>query len=116
MIRAVRCDQPSFRTVDFQPGLNVVLAERTKASTTKDSRNGLGKTTLVEIIHFCLGSNATKGRGLLKEPLSGWTFSLDSAHHPLVIAEFYNLLFAYRTFQNDNLRKKILEGHPALSK
>lgn len=77
MIRAVRCDQPEFKTVTFREGFNVILAERTQESTDKGSRNGLGKTTLIEIIHFCLGSSATKGKGLLQEPLIGWTFSLD---------------------------------------
>jgi uncharacterized protein YydD (DUF2326 family) len=56
MIRKVSANQSSFRTVEFNPGFNIVIAERTKESTRKDSRNGLGKTTLVEIIDFCLGS------------------------------------------------------------
>lgn len=77
MIRSVRCDQPQFRTVKFEQGLNVILAERTEESTDKDSRNGLGKTTLIEIINFCLGSNVKKGEGLHQEPVLGWTYSLD---------------------------------------
>lgn len=77
MILKVYSDQPSFRKVEFSSGFNVVLAERTKESTKKDSRNGLGKTTLLEIIHFCLGSRVKKGEGLLVEPLLGWTFSID---------------------------------------
>ena len=77
MIHAVNCDRPSFKTVKFRPGFNVVLAERTKESDTKDSRNGLGKTTLIEIIHFCLGAKAKAGEGLLREPIFDWTFSLD---------------------------------------
>jgi len=77
MIRAIRCDQPTFRTIEFKPGFNVVLAERTKESTRKDSRNGLGKTTLIEIIHFCLGAKAPNAIGLRREPLIGWTFSLE---------------------------------------
>ncbi len=75
MIHSVRCDKPSFRTVEFRPGFNVVLAERTKESTKKDSRNGLGKSTLIEIIHFCLGGN--KGETLSKPQLDDWTFTLD---------------------------------------
>lgn len=77
MIRAVRCDQPSFKTVEFEIGMNVVLAERTQESTVRDSRNGLGKTTLIDIIHFCLGASAVKKKGLLQESLLGWTFSID---------------------------------------
>lgn len=78
MIHAVLCDQRSFREVHFEPDFNIILADRTKESTKKDSRNGLGKSTLLEIIHFCLGAGATKKKGLLVEPLAGWTFTLDA--------------------------------------
>lgn len=76
MIHSVRCDKESFKTVEFTPGFNVVLADRTKESTKKDSRNGLGKSTLIEIIHFCLGSSS-KGPTLRKSELDDWTFTLD---------------------------------------
>jgi uncharacterized protein YydD (DUF2326 family) len=75
MIHSIRCDKPSFKNIEFKPGFNVILAERTKESTKKDSRNGLGKSTLIEIIHFCLG--ATKGETLSKATLKDWTFTLD---------------------------------------
>lgn len=75
MILAVKCDRPSFREVHFLRGLNVVLADRTKQATRKDTRNGLGKSTLIEIIHFCLGGALS---GTLKdEHLADWTFTLD---------------------------------------
>lgn len=77
MIRAIRCDQPSFRGVEFEPGFNVVLATRTLSATDKDSRNGAGKTTLIEIVHFCLGSSADKKNRLMAEQLKGWTFTLE---------------------------------------
>jgi len=76
MIHRVHCDKESFREVTFTSGFNVVLADRTKEATKKDTRNGLGKSTLIEIIHFCLGSNAPKD-GLGSEALKGWVFSLD---------------------------------------
>lgn len=74
MIKAVRANQASFKTVIFGEGFNVIVADRTKDSTKKDSRNGLGKTTLVEIIHFCLGG---KGDALRVEELAGWEFELE---------------------------------------
>lgn len=77
MIHRVSANRPTFNSVDFMPGLNVVVAERSAAATQKDTRNGLGKSTLIEIIDFCLGSNATKGKGLCIEPLIGWEFTLD---------------------------------------
>ena len=75
MIHAVRANHDSFRTVTFESGFNVVLADRTEASTTKDSRNGVGKSLLLEIIHFCLGGR--KGTSLSKSALKSWEFSLD---------------------------------------
>lgn len=77
MIRAIRCDQPSFRAVEFEAGFNVVLATRTLSATDKDSRNGAGKTTLIEIVHFCLGGSADKKNRLMAKPLHGWTFALE---------------------------------------
>lgn len=77
MIKAVRCSSPTFRTVTFDKGFNVVLAERTKEASDKDSRNGLGKTTLIGIIHFCLGANTRPNIGLRVEQLKDWTFTLD---------------------------------------
>ncbi|MBD1889193.1 DUF2326 domain-containing protein [Coleofasciculus sp. FACHB-SPT9] len=77
MIRAVRCNHASFKEVEFTPGFNVVLADRTEVSGRRDSRNGLGKSTLIEIIHFCLGARMTRGKGLGVINLRGWAFSLE---------------------------------------
>ena len=77
MILSVRSNMPSFKAVEFTPGFNVILADRTKESTRGDSRNGLGKTTLFEIVHFCLGAGTRRNQGLLVAPLEGWTFTLE---------------------------------------
>lgn len=77
MIKAVRSDRASFNEVKFEKGFNIILAERTKESTQRDSRNGLGKTTLIEIIHFCLGASPRPNEGLRVKELEGWTFILD---------------------------------------
>jgi uncharacterized protein YydD (DUF2326 family) len=81
MIQAIRCDQPSFREIEFKPGFNVVLATRSLAATDKDSRNGAGKTTFIEIIHYCLGSKADKKNRLMAPQLQGWTFTTDLDLH-----------------------------------
>ena len=77
MIHAVRSNHNSFKEVGFRPGFNAIVADRTEISGMRDSRNGLGKSTLIEIIHFCLGSSARKGSGLIVANLRGWAFSLD---------------------------------------
>jgi uncharacterized protein YydD (DUF2326 family) len=77
MINSVFANKDSFKPVEFMCGLNVILADRTDTSSSRDSRNGLGKSTLIEIIHFCLGSSPRKGTGLRVSSLRGWSFSLN---------------------------------------
>lgn len=77
MIHRVSANQPSFHTVELTAGLNVILADRTETSTQKDTRNGLGKSTLIEIIDFCLGSRPKKGEGLIIDDLKDWAFTID---------------------------------------
>lgn len=76
MIHSIRASHESFHSVVLSAGFNVILADRTKESTKKDSRNGLGKTKLIEIVHFCLGASS-QHHGLRNEALRGWSFSLD---------------------------------------
>lgn len=77
MIHSVTSTDPRFRTVHLGPGLNIVLAERTAGSSEKDSRNGLGKTSLIEIIHFCLGGGFDKNHRLAHPELRHATYSLE---------------------------------------
>lgn len=76
MINAVYADHDTFKRVDFGKGFNVVLAERTETASSRDSRNGSGKSSLLEIIHFCLGSSANRNV-LMKDQLKHWTFFVD---------------------------------------
>jgi uncharacterized protein YydD (DUF2326 family) len=76
MIHEVTSSLPTFRTVLFKPGFNIILADKTRASTKDDSRNGVGKSTLVEIIQFCLGADVQKGDTLAHESLKGVSFDL----------------------------------------
>lgn len=77
MIHRIAANKSSFHPVEFTPGLNVVLADRTDTSTQKDTRNGLGKSTLIDIIDFCLGSSVRQRQGLSIEPLQDWEFTLE---------------------------------------
>src|ERR1700722_16698558 len=67
----------TFHTIEFQDGFNLIVAERTKESTKKDSRNGLGKSTAVDILNYCLGKG---GRGQVPavDDLAGWAFTLEA--------------------------------------
>jgi uncharacterized protein YydD (DUF2326 family) len=77
MINAVFANKASFKAVEFRPGFNIILADRTDTSSSRDSRNGLGKSTLIEIIHFCLGARVKSGTGFTVSALRGWAFSLN---------------------------------------
>jgi len=74
MLYGVSANKSSFHPVEFVQGFNLIIAERTDTSSKKDTTNGLGKTTLIEIIDFCLGSTGTR---LRIDPLRDWSFSLD---------------------------------------
>ena len=77
MILGVRSNRAEFNRVRFSEGFNVVIADITKDSTQKDSRNGLGKTTLLNIIHFCLGGKEQPKMGLRTPELHDWVFTVD---------------------------------------
>jgi uncharacterized protein YydD (DUF2326 family) len=60
MILSIESSLSTFKTVRFQGGLNVLLADTQPGSTEKQTRNSAGKTSLLEIIHFLMGSNCDK--------------------------------------------------------
>lgn len=58
MIHRIFSSLSSFRTVEFNPGLNMLIADTTPESTERETRNALGKSSLIEIIHFLTGGSA----------------------------------------------------------
>ena len=75
MIHKIWATDKRFKPVEFEAGLNVVLAERTQNSGDKDTRNGAGKTTLLNIVHFCLGADLHR-IDLPKDEMEEWSFFL----------------------------------------
>jgi uncharacterized protein YydD (DUF2326 family) len=77
MILSVESSIPTFKSVRFHAGLNVLLADTNPGSTEKQTRNSAGKTSLVEIIHFLLGANCDKEslfrtNRLIDHSFTGW--------------------------------------------
>lgn len=68
MIRRVYSELPSFKTLEFHEGLNVLLADKSKGATDKQTRNGAGKSSLLDLIHFVLGSNCKPGECIFLHP------------------------------------------------
>jgi uncharacterized protein YydD (DUF2326 family) len=52
MIYRIFSNLPSFKELTFLPGLNVLLADKSENATSKQTRNGAGKSSVLEIIHF----------------------------------------------------------------
>jgi uncharacterized protein YydD (DUF2326 family) len=75
MIVSIGSSISSFKTVRFQPGLNVLLADTKPDSTDKQTRNSAGKTSLIEIIHFLLGANCKKDSLFRTDALVNQTFT-----------------------------------------
>jgi len=77
VIRKVSANRRGFRNVIFTPGVNLVLADRSKSAGEKDTTNALGKSTLIDIIDFCLASNVAPRKGLRVDALQGWAFTVE---------------------------------------
>lgn len=77
MIHGVTSNKKTFRPIQFKPGVNLILADRSAKATDKDTTNALGKSTLIEILDFCLGSNLRPNDGLRAEALVDWAFTLE---------------------------------------
>lgn len=75
MLRNLSANYDEFKSFDFRPGMNIIVAERTSASQSTDSRNGTGKTSLTEVLHYLLGAN-TRGHLCSKEVFRSKTFTL----------------------------------------
>ena len=77
MIHVLRASDARFKTLTFRPDLNIILAERHHAATDTDTRNGVGKSSMVLLLHFLLGANAGRNSLFTSEALASWRFYLD---------------------------------------
>lgn len=81
MLHRLTADRPGFKTLEFRSGLNIILATRadggeqdSKSTSERRSRNGAGKSSIIDLVHFLLGGQA-KG-ALVKPTLAEWNFTL----------------------------------------
>lgn len=69
---------PTFKNLgELKPGLNVLLAQKTEGSTSKQTRNRAGKTSFIEAIHFLTGSEAGPDSIFRTPELAEYTFGMD---------------------------------------
>jgi uncharacterized protein YydD (DUF2326 family) len=76
MLRQLGADDPRFRTLTFHPGLNILVADITPSSRETDSRNGAGKSSVIELLHFLLAERADTATMATRSELRGIQFGL----------------------------------------
>ena len=77
MIYRIYSSLPTFKNLEFHPGLNVLLAEKSKGATSKQTRNRAGKTSLIEIVHFLTGGKIDEKTPFLARELQDVTFGME---------------------------------------
>lgn len=77
MIHRIYSSLPSFKEVKFQPGLNVLLADKSPGATDRQTRNGSGKSSLVQVIHFLMGADCKSDSIFRNIKLADAVFGMD---------------------------------------
>lgn len=79
MINRIFSDLATFKSLEFRPGLNILLADKHEKSTSRDTRNGTGKTSVIELLHFLVQDRKNPSDDFHKEALVGHTFGAEFA-------------------------------------
>ena len=72
-------DKESFHPIVFKNGINIIVGKKTNPSNKVDGKtfNGVGKSLIVHLLHFCLCSNKIDP---FKQKIPDWTFTLFFSH------------------------------------
>lgn len=76
MITEISSDLETFKTLRFGSGLNILLAKRHETSSARDTRNGTGKTSFVELFHYLLSEKRNANDDFHKPELIGASYTL----------------------------------------
>jgi len=76
MIYRVSSSLPTFKTLNFLPGLNILIAKKEEKSSNKQTRNRAGKSSLIEIIHFLTGARVDKNSLFKSKALENVSFEM----------------------------------------
>lgn len=77
MIHRIDSTLDTFKSYDFGPGLNVIMADKTVTSGSGQTRNKAGKSSLVQLVHFALGGEGGPKSLFRKEELAKHTFIVE---------------------------------------
>tara|TARA_R110002074_G_scaffold67465_1_gene158784 strand:- start:222 stop:1949 length:1728 start_codon:yes stop_codon:yes gene_type:complete len=64
----------TFKTLKFKSGLNILIAERHESSGAKETRNGTGKTSFIELVHYLLSEKRNADDDFHKPEIIGSEF------------------------------------------
>ena len=77
MIHRTYSSLPTFKNLKFNPGLNVLLAEKSEGASNRQTRNRAGKSSLIEIVHFLTGADVIKDSLFKSDALKDITFGME---------------------------------------
>lgn len=77
MIHRIYSSLTTFKTLEFKPGLNVLLAEKSAESGSGRTRNRAGKSSMVETIHFLTGGKVSEKSPYSSKDLEGHTLGME---------------------------------------
>jgi uncharacterized protein YydD (DUF2326 family) len=77
MIHRIFSSLSSFKSLEFGPGLNVLIAQKESGASDKQTRNRAGKTSLIEIIHLLTGADVSKDSPFRSDSLIDETFGME---------------------------------------
>jgi hypothetical protein len=74
-LKSLTANQSSFHPIIFNEGLNIIVGKQARPHNKNDGNtyNGVGKSFVLHLIHFCLGSNKMDS---LAKNLLDWEFTL----------------------------------------
>ncbi len=75
MLHRLSANKEEFKPIDFSNGVNIIVAERDPEASETDSRNARGKTSVLQAVNYCLGSNRPAAFQALAD--DDWAFTLD---------------------------------------
>lgn len=77
MIHRLYSNLSSFKELRFTAGLNILLAEKSFGATERHTRNRAGKSSMVELIHFLLGSDMRKDSIFRNPAICDYDFGME---------------------------------------
>ena len=77
MLKRIYSNLPSFKPVKFHSGLNLILAEKDSQSSDGQTRNGAGKSSVVELISSLHGGDLKKSSLLKTKDLLPYRFGIE---------------------------------------